>query len=396
MKTIRSREFQLLCACARSRLDEDQNRKIRELAEKDINWEELVKMSAFHKTLPLLYKSLKEACLTEVPEPILQQLRVFFLYNGARCFEMTDELIKVIDIFKKESIPVAPIKGPLLAETLFGDLTLRSYCDLDLFIPTAKIPSAINLLASHGYSPDIALDDDQFISLSRAGHHATLVKAETTLTIELHWELTGRYFRQHVEFYDLEPRLRQAPLAGRIVNNLGAEDLLVFLCIHGTRHYWSQLDLVCCVAELIRTETGLDWTLALELAEQLGARKMLFIGLLLARELLDAKLPDQLTVMLDRQEKTKAFTEGIINRLAVSGPVPAIGSSDRQFLVFHFMSMDRLSDFIRYAILKPVFSTTHSDWQQIKLPANLAFLHYLIRPFRLMWKYFRPRGKEER
>lgn len=266
MKTIGTREFQLLCGCAGSRLDEDQSRKVWELAEKDINWEELVKMSAFHKTLPLLYKSLKEACLTEVPEPILQQLRGFFLYNGARCFEMTGELIKVIDLFKKEGIPVAPIKGPLLAETLFGDLTLRTYCDLDLFIPTAKMPSAVKILASHGYSPDIALGDDQFISLSRAGHHATLVKTETRLRIELHWELTCRLFRQHVEFADLEPRLRQAPLAGRIINNLGAEDLLVFLCIHGTRHYWNQLDQVCCVAELIRAETDLDWMLALELA----------------------------------------------------------------------------------------------------------------------------------
>ncbi|MCF8057641.1 MAG: nucleotidyltransferase family protein [Desulfocapsa sp.] len=396
MKTIGSSEFQLLCGCARSRLDEDQGRKIRELAEKDINWEELVTMAAFHNTLPLLYKSLKKACLTEVPEPILQKLRVFFLSNCARCFEMTGELIKVIDLFKKEGIPVAPIKGPLLAETLFGNLTLRSYCDLDLFIPTAKMPSAVNLLASHGYFPDIALDDGQFISLCRAGHHAALVKTDTNLTIELHWELTGRFFRQHVEFEDLEPRLRQASLAGRIVNNLGAEDLLVFLCIHGTRHYWNQLDLVCCVAELIRAETDLDWMLALELAEQLGARKMLFIGLFLARELLDAKLPDQLTVMLDRQEKTKAFTEGIINRLAVSGPVPTMGSSYLQSLVFHFMTMDRLSDFIRYAILRPVFNTTHSDWQQIKLPASLAFLYYLTRPFRLMWKYFRPKGKEER
>ena len=65
MKMIGSKEFQLLCACARSQLDEDQSRKIRELAEKDINWEELVNISAFHKTLPLLYKSLKEACIIE-------------------------------------------------------------------------------------------------------------------------------------------------------------------------------------------------------------------------------------------------------------------------------------------------------------------------------------------
>ena len=392
---IGSKEFQLLCACARSQLDEDQSRKIRELAEKDINWEELVNISAFHKTLPLLYKSLKEACLTEVPEPILQKLRAVFFQNSVRCLQMIGELLKVIDIFNKEGIPVVPIKGPLLTETLFGDLSLRSYCDLDLFIPTAKLPSAISILASHGYSPDITLDDDQFISLSRAGNHAALVKAETNLTIELHWELTGRFFRQHVEFEDLEPRLRKALLSGRTANNLGAEDLLVFLCVHGTKHYWSQLDLVCCVAELICTETGLDWMLVLELAEQLGARKMLFTGLLLARELLDVKLPAQLTVMLDRQEKTKAFTEGIINRLALSGPATTCDSSYRQFLLFHLLSMDRLSDFIRYAILKPVFSTTHSDWQQIRLPVNLAFLHYLIRPFRLMWKYFRPKGKGE-
>ncbi|MCK5230052.1 MAG: hypothetical protein KAR13_07290, partial [Desulfobulbaceae bacterium] len=31
-------------------------------------------------------------------------------------------------------------------------------------------------------------------------------------------------------------------------------------CLHGAKHYWSQLELICCVAELLRREPGRSFT----------------------------------------------------------------------------------------------------------------------------------------
>jgi hypothetical protein len=71
------------------------------------------------------------------------------------------------------------------------------------------------------------------------------------------------------------------------------EDLLLLLCVHRAKHYWSKLGWICDVAELLRAHPRLNWPAVLLQAKQSGARRMLFLGLFLAHELLGAKLPEE-------------------------------------------------------------------------------------------------------
>ena len=53
---------------------------------------------------------------------------------------------------------------------------------------------------------------------------------------------------------------------------------------------------------------------------------------------------------------------------------------------YNWKTKDRFMDWFCHSI-QPLFKPTHSDWEWLSLPVSLSWLHYLLRPFRLMMKY---------
>ena len=76
-------------------------------------------------------------------------------------------------------------------------------------------------------------------------------------------------------------------LLGTDIQTLSLRNLVPYLCAHG----WTQLKWICDLAELMRNSTDLDWDQIIHRAEKLRSLRMLWLGLALATELLDAPLP---------------------------------------------------------------------------------------------------------
>jgi hypothetical protein len=53
---------------------------------------------------------------------------------------------------------------------------------------------------------------------------------------------------------------------------------------------------------------------------------------------------------------------------------------------FHLKARERISDKIRYCLLLTLLPTAE-DWALLPLPAALAFIYSLLRPFRLAGTY---------
>jgi hypothetical protein len=161
------------------------------------------------------------------------------------------------------------------------------------------------------------------------------------------------------------------------------EDLLLVLCVHGTRHCWDRLIWVTDVAEFLATQPQVDWSALLDHSQRLRARRMLLLGLLLAREYFGATLPsivhDQ--IQDDLPALHKLSSEWFM-RLQKQ-------SSDEGLLrkaVFHLRCRERWSDRFRY-ILRLGTTTTIEDWRVVNLPESLSFFYLLFRLPRLFRKY---------
>jgi hypothetical protein len=155
------------------------------------------------------------------------------------------------------------------------------------------------------------------------------------------------------------------------------------LCVHGAKDLWGQLKWICDVAELLRVYKGLDWKKTTELAYDSGGRRMLFLGLLLAKDLLDTPIPEEIRKGIESDPEVRRLAtkveEGLFKRS--NGSVGILKRS-----LFYLRVRERLRDRIRYCTDLAI-TTTPGDWALLKLPRFLFPFYFLIRPFRLIKKY---------
>src|SRR5438128_6595765 len=111
--------------------------------------------------------------------------------------------------------------------------------------------------------------------------------------VEIHWAFTPRYLPIPLDLERLWERLESVSLVNTSVRVFPPEDLLLILCIHGSKDLWRRLQWICDIAELIHTYPKLNWERVVAQAKALGSERMLLLGLSLASELLGTPLPEE-------------------------------------------------------------------------------------------------------
>ncbi|HEV3467739.1 MAG TPA: nucleotidyltransferase family protein [Pyrinomonadaceae bacterium] len=374
-------EHRLLLLCARTRADAEAGEEIRRLVAGGPDWDYLYRLARRHAVLPLIYRRLRAAASNEMPPAQLRRLGDDFRANTARALYLTAELERVVSLFEAEGVPVIPYKGPALAAFAYGDLALRRYVDLDILVRKEDLPRAKGLLAARGFRPAWRLTPAQERVLLRSQHNFPFEREEGRLVVELHWELAApRYAAPRDE--TVWSRLVPVKLAGREVKCLGPEDLLLSLCVHGTKHLWERLAWICDVAELLNSQPDLDWASVCERARAAGTERMLLLGLRLARGLLEAPLPDEIERLAEAEPSLGRLAETVTARL-FEGPgqgPPGLLSS----ISFNLLARRGLAERVRYFGF--IFTPTDGDLAVLTLPRPLSFVYYLLRPFRLLLK----------
>jgi hypothetical protein len=221
----------------------------------------------------------------------------------------------------------------------------------------------------------------------------TLDRSGGQCSVDLQWRLAAHWQIRSSFQLDLQrvwARLESYVLAGTAVSNLAPEDLLLILCVHASCHGWMELKLVCDVAELVRCHPELDWGQVIAQAEALGVARMLYLGLRLAHDLLDAALPDKVESVVLADQAVDLLVEQVCEWLFGPRRGPAHLFEEA---AFHVRTRDRPWDRLRYALfylwayLRPGVIPTAEDRAFLPLPNRIAFLHYFIRPVRMVVKY---------
>jgi hypothetical protein len=350
----------------------------------DCDWAGIVERSRYHRVFPLLYANLKKHLPERVPADILERLKGQVVQNGMRNLSLLGRLIAVVALLRQNGVEALAFKGPILAETVYGNIGLRTFGDLDLLISRHDLAKVISLLLTQGFRLDIDLSEAQYHKLAERNHHAVMIK--DGVPVELHWELSGRYFHKNVYLEALHGRAEEVDLSGHRMMTLGGEDLLIYLCLHGCRHHWEQLDAVCCVAELVKKRADFDWDVAWRLAREMGAEKMVVLGLMLAERMLGLRLPEEVRGRLAGHPGLAKMAGEVAGAMTARDGAASGRMSYWQFCAFHYRIMDRHWDWVLYCS-KPLWNPTHSDWLFLKLPAPLAGLYFVLRPLRLLRKY---------
>ena len=271
-------EKDLLLCCARTTMDADSAVRIRSLLRDDIDWSALLDMALRHGVMPLLYRSLSSTCPDAVPKFFLEQLRDSFYANAAHNTLFARELLSLLRLLETHGIPALPFKGPALAASVYGNPALRQFGDLDILVREHDAERARDFLLSKGYKCLTQLSPAKSAAFHRARKVYELVSHDGKILVELHWAITSWTFFFPLKLEHLWERLETGSLEDTALRTLAPEDLLLILCVHGAKHYWSKLGWICDVAELLRAHPGLKWTTLLLQAKQLGGRRILLSG----------------------------------------------------------------------------------------------------------------------
>jgi len=297
---------------------------------------------------------------------------------------MTAELFRVLDQFASAGIGALVVKGPVLAVRAYGDPAMRSYGDLDLLVRQRDIRRATELLLAAGYRAAVPL---AAIDAGKIPGQYLFSRADSNLLVELHNDLTLRYFPRRLPLETWFARQVYVQLDSREAPALSVEDELVLICVHGAKHLWECLMWIADVAALVSRQANLDWERAAFSAKEVGAGRMLHVGLGLSATLLKLRLPDHVTAKVRSDKVAASLTRQILRWLPAAGYAPP-GLFERA--AFRMRMHAGLLSAPAY-FMRLMLSPTEEDWGAGTEESQHVLLDVIRRPFRLARKYGRAR-----
>jgi hypothetical protein len=326
-----------------------------------IDWQLLLDLAESHGVLPLFCRNFSG----ELPETVLKRLHT----QWAMAAFLTTELEGLLKQFGLQGIEVLSLKGPVMAEALYGKLGLRPSDDLDLLVQPQDFARAQAVLTDLGFTP-ISVVDDYHQMFSRGAavvelHFAVAPPSSPSMNLEAAWR-----------------RAQVMQLRGQRTRSFAKADLLVYLTIHGIKHEFARLiwvlDAVRALADLDEGDMGE----ALRIAHAIGMKGALLTTCELARCGFNLELPAEAVAAIARKPmistQAKAMWEGIL-----SGPA-SLETSHQGAAVFVQLEPDARSRWTqRLRLFLP--SAQDNLWAQNHNidPRWMLFL----RPVRLLSKH---------
>ena len=298
----------LLCLLRLSTNDESSDR-ISSLLKRQLNWEYLLRTAHEHRVVPTIHRRLR-AFATEMPQPVLAEIRTRFLEISSANLDLTRKLMRLLALLRENDIPTIAYKGPALAQSAYGDIRLRHFTDLDIMVRKTDVLRVKELFIANGCSPGWSLTKSQEAAVLRHHYEYPLLCNKRRVLIEVHWEFAEHFFSFAFDFDQMWQRLEPVVILGKPLLTLGPEDSLLVLCAHGSKHFWKRLGWINDVAQLI-SRHELDWKIVVKRAEALGLLRILRLGLLLASEVLGVEFPSE----VDRRTGPEPTLEAIVNRI---------------------------------------------------------------------------------
>lgn len=295
-------EERLLICCARTTLDAHISREIQTILTGPLDWSHLIKLADKNRVGPLLCWNLSTYFAESVPAGAREALRERLRAYAARNLSLTSELVKVVRLLDSHGIKVLPLKGPTLAAAAYGNIALRQFGDLDILTFRKDYDTAARILTAVGYSMPW-----------REKRDYSLYKREGNVRLELHRGLSK--FDLPLDLNEVWKRLDSVRVAGQDIPILPREELLLYLCVHASKHGWQRLLWISDIAELVRSG-DIDWNVVRRQATYFGCRRALFLSLLLASELLEADAPYLDAPEYAQRRDYNPFIADVCNRLS--------------------------------------------------------------------------------
>jgi Uncharacterised nucleotidyltransferase len=375
-----SKEWCVLLECASSN---PSHSRLSELLRQSVNNARLEVLAQSHGMFPLLIARLQDIHHFDEAAEIREELREQRRAQAALALALTAELFALQERFAKAKLEFIATKGPVLSQRCYGDPGMRQYSDLDLIVFDKDIACVAEVMVASGYESRISL---QAIRAAKIPGEYVFRRPDTNLLVEFHTERTFRYHPRGLRLENLFARQVHVELDGHTIPTLCPEDELTLICIHSAKHCWEQLSWVADVAGLVTRPPGINWDRALACSREVGAERMLRVGLRLASQMLGLTLPAAMQRDIDSDPTAIRLAAQIERRM------PSADSNDLGLFQRALFRMRMRGGFFRGAayLARLSLSPTEQDWAHGADEKRPWLVEAIGRPFRLARKYGKP------
>ena len=341
-----------------------------------INWRELMRLATAHAVTPILYRALGSLPL---PEHEAQHFRAAFEANARWNLALSGELCKLADLLNEHKIAFVPLKGPVLSQQLYGDLSMRASADLDWLVHRRDVLRVRDVLSTRGYrvgSPIHWPCDSACLRCREA--EISLVDESGLFGIDLHWRIMPSYFASAFDYEEVWQSLASTEFCGRTIPSLSPEHLMLLLCAHGAKHGFERLGWICDIASCLAAFPNLRWSDVTTASSRAGTTRELLLGLKVAEDLLGVPMPSS----LPRDPIVGKLVPLVRKRILSAAPIP---TSESELIPLCLRMFESPRHRIRYLLGQ--FAPSRAEYRVLQLPPVFYFLYYLFRPIRLITRF---------
>ncbi|MDH2363756.1 nucleotidyltransferase domain-containing protein [Priestia megaterium] len=337
---------------------------------KNINWDDFLELAKYHRIYPLIYVKLKDLNEELVPKQVIAALYESYRHNTFQMLQLSGEMESINRLFNNNHIKVLFLKGPIIANDLYGDISLRTSKDLDLLIAKEDLDKANEILLQMGYTREktsTILNEKKWRK-----HHVIYFHPKKKTEIEIHWRLHPQPSNEP-NFKELWERKRESSFNFSSIYFLGEEDLFLFLVVHGARHGWFRLRWLKDIDQIMRHDIDLQKLKILIKKYQYS--HLVGQALILVSTLLDTPLQKELETLMKKKQsinlarKAYSFISGFEEFTYHSRYLISLNLGLKKFLYI-------------FILLYP----DSKDLNTLALPKILHFLYFPLKPFLLIWR----------
>ena len=378
-------ELRALLACARWVLDRDRRPEALVALEACADVDRLCKTAVTHGMLGHLQRLVAGGGAASDTSGLAGRLGELQRVSAQRALRQTGSLLRVLERLREAGVTAMPLKGPAWAERLYGDVTLRTWEDLDVLVPHDQVLRARKALLAEGFI-DAGPFNARLASTETGGWgQIAFTAGGPGVQLEIHWEVTAGFSVSSLRPESLFARAVSMRLLDREVLTPHPVDLMLITCLNGARDRWNAVERMLGLALQVRNTDPAEWPRVLATARETGCRRRVATAVGHICRVFALPVPSDVAQALARDALGRALVRSLrpdtLDRTLTGSPLRHLG-----LLRWRFATEDSLAAGLGHAALR-FFRPGPEDWRSLRLPAAMRWLYYPLRPARLGFKW---------
>lgn len=378
-------ELRVLVACARSVLGVGSAEEMQVAVDACESVDRLCDVALRHNMLGNLHRAMLTKRVAAAEPHLAGRLEELQRAATLRSLQQATRLLQIIDVLGAADIQVLPYKGPVWAQRLYGDVALRTWSDLDLLVSHSDVFAARSVLLTEGFV-DSNPFNERIAGRSRGGlGQIALHSSDARAQVDLHWEVKVGISSRSLNTDLVFSRQVNFELLNKRVGCPSDADQFLMMCLEWTRDRWDGIEKMLALGVQIDRTAPEEWLERLHEAQEIGCLRRACIGVSHVCSVFGLERVPEVENVMSSDMVARGFARTLRLRAQPGGSKMG-PAQELAGLAWGFATEDNIGACIEH-MLRLVFQPGPEDWVRLPLPYRLEWLHYPLRPLRLMSKW---------